>query len=179
LFTLALFISWPERQGLRFIYPILPFFLVFSLYGLRDLAARVKVKSPWSAHLPSVLFGLLALLSLLVTFQNTGGGLFQRQEINGPFDPVSAEMFAYIREQTPADSTVIFFKPRAMRLLGERLSLLLEDCSRLDEGDYVVIHEKQEGNGQVSPSEVTTCNPSIRLETVFENKRFTVYQVDP
>ena len=177
MLTLALFISWPERQGLRFIYPILPFYLIFSLYGLLDLTRRIKLQ--WMQPLPTVVFGVLGLISLLVSFQLTGGKLFQREEINGPFDQVSAEMFAFVREQTEPDSTIIFFKPRLMHLLGERYSILLDDCSRITEGDYIVIHEKQERNGQIDPNEIKTCNPETGLQVVFKNQRFTIYRVSP
>lgn len=200
LFTLGLFITWPERQGLRFIYPILPFYLVFAAYGLNDLISRLRPQkteyrpstTPPGAggsaqdwildtghwNLPSTLFGALAIVSLLVSFQSAGWRLFARQEINGPFDPVSAEMFAYLRENTAADSTLVFFKPRLMKLMTERYAILLEDCARISEADYVVIHEKQERNGQIHPDEIKTCNPAVGLQVVFKNQRFTVYQVN-
>ncbi len=173
--TLVLYISWPERQGLRFIYPILAFYLIFAAHGLLNLAAQTK--STWSGHSPTILFGALGVVALLVSFLQTGGSLFQRREINGPFDPVSAEMFAYIRQETAAESTIIFFKPRLMRLLGERYSILLDDCARLPEGNYLVIHLKQEGNGQLAPDKAKTCNPEAGLQVVFKNQRFVVYQV--
>ena len=174
--TLLLYISWPERQGLRFIYPILPFFLVLAGRGWQDLTRRIKA-SPWLVHLPATFFAGLALLSLSVSFQRAGGKLFSREEINGPFDPVSAEMFAFVREETEAGSTLIFFKPRLMKLLTDRYTILIEDCARIGEGDYVVIHEKQERNGQIDPDEIKTCNPNIELQIAFKNQRFTIYQV--
>jgi hypothetical protein len=203
LLTMAIFISWPERQGLRFIYPILPFYLVFAAHGLTDFVNRIRLKNrpsttPPSAGssaqgwpttgywilateyriLPTALLGALALLSLLITFQQANWQLFSREEINGPFDPVSAEMFAYVREQTEADSTIIFFKPRLMKLMTERYSILIEDCARIGEGGYVVMHEKQERNGQIHPDEIKTCNPNVALQVVFKNQRFTIYQVN-
>ncbi|PKN90629.1 MAG: hypothetical protein CVU44_23035 [Chloroflexi bacterium HGW-Chloroflexi-6] len=177
LLTMALFITWPERQGLRFIYPILPFFLVFAAHGLLDLVRRIQLTLAGS--LPLGFFAALALLSLVVSFQRADWKLFSREEINGPFDPVSAEMFAYVREKTAADSTVIFFKPRLMKLMTDRYSILIEDCSRIGEGDLIVMHEKQERNGQIDPGEIKTCNPSVELQIVFKNQRFTIYQVLP
>lgn len=174
--TLILFISWPERQGLRFIYPILPFYLIFTAFGLQNLIKRIK--AGLTEKLPAGLFATLALLSLLASFQLAGWKLFSREEINGPFDPVSAEMFAYVREQTEPDSTIIFFKPRLMKLMTERYSILIEDCARIGEGDIIVMHEKQERNGQIHPGEIKTCNPNVGLQVVFKNQRFTIYQVN-
>ncbi|MCG2784006.1 MAG: hypothetical protein L6461_02760 [Anaerolineae bacterium] len=201
LLTMAIFITWPERQGLRFIYPILPFFLIFAAHGLQDLFHRIRPRKTehrpstslrsaqglptenWildTEHqiLPTALLGTLALLSLVVSFQRAGGRLFSREEINGPFDPVSAEMFVYVREQTAADSTIIFFKPRLMKLLTDRYTILIEDCARIGEGDFIVMHEKQERNGQIDPGEIKTCNPNVELQIAFKNQRFTIYQVN-
>jgi hypothetical protein len=184
LLTLGLFITWPERQGLRFIYPILPFYLVFAAHGLNDLTRRLHLQKTEYRQLPSGnwtagLFGALAIVSLVMSFQSAGWRLFARQEINGPFDPVSAEMFAYLRENTETDSTLVFFKPRLMKLMTDRYSILLEDCARIGEADYIVIHEKQERNGQIHPDEIKTCNPSVGLQVLFKNQRFTVYQLKP
>ena len=222
LLTMAIFITWPERQGLRFIYPILPFYMVFAAHGLTDIVNRIRLKyrpSTAPPHLPrtqcgrtgssgfdtatpvkpaaqglpttgnwlldtehwilpSALLGTLALLSLVVSFQRADWKLFSREEINGPFDPVSAEMFAYVREQTAANSTIIFFKPRLMKLMTGRYSFLIEDCARINEGDIIVIHEKQERNGQIDPGEIKTCNPNVELQVAFKNQRFTIYQIN-
>ncbi len=43
----------------------------------------------------------------------------------GPFSAASQEMFAFIRQNTPADAVVIFFKPRAMRLFTQRVLICL------------------------------------------------------
>jgi hypothetical protein len=198
LLTLGIFITWPERQGLRFIYPILPFYLIFAAHGLSDLINRFTKNRPSTSlrsaqglptgnwildtehwKLNTTLFASLALLSLLITFQQAGWRLFTREEINGPFDPVSAEMFAYVRKNTEPESTLIFFKPRLMKLMTDRYTILIEDCARINEADYVIMHEKQERNGQIHPDEIKTCNPEIGLQVVFKNQRFTVYKVTP
>ncbi|MBS4060897.1 MAG: hypothetical protein KG029_10895, partial [Bacteroidetes bacterium] len=77
LLTLGLFITWPERQGLRFIYPILPFYLVFAAHGLNDLTRRLHLQKTEYRQLPSGnwtagLFGALAIVSLVMSFQSAG-----------------------------------------------------------------------------------------------------------
>lgn len=86
-------------------------------------------------------------------------------------------MFAYVRTQTSAESRIIFFKPRLMKLLTDRYSILMADCARISEADYVVIHEKQARNGQIDPDEIKTCNPAAGVQVIFKNQRFTIYQV--
>jgi hypothetical protein len=66
-----------------------------------------------------------------------------------------------------------------MKLMTDRYTILIEDCARINEADYVIMHEKQERNGQIHPDEIKTCNPEIGLQVVFKNQRFTVYKVTP
>lgn len=183
LLTLAIFITWPERQGLRFIYPILPIYLIFAAHGLNDIISqayrRFQTATKLEQKLLPALCASLALLSLLINLQQANWRLFTREEINGPFDPVSAEMFAYIRENTAPESALIFFKPRLMKLMTNRYTILIEDCARINEANYVIVHEKQERNGQIHPHEIKTCNLEVGLQVVFKNQRFTVYKVTP
>ncbi len=170
--SLALFISWPERQGLRFLYPILPLMLLIAARGLESFSARWRWLSPAA-------WGALAALSLAVSLSVGGGQFLQRREINGPFDEYSQPMFAFLRENTPPESRIIFFKPRLMTLLTGRSSLLIDDCARLGAGDYLALHKKGQSNGQVNPTLAETCNPNLRLTMIFENKRFLIYKISP
>lgn len=170
--SLALFISWPERQGLRFLYPILPLLLLIAARGLAELTARWRWLSP-------AVWGALAALALFASLNLTGGQFFRRQAINGPFDEYSQPLFAFVRASTPPESRIIFFKPRLMTLLTGRPSLLISDCARLGAGDFVALHKKGQANGQVNPTLAETCNPNLRLKLVFENKRFLMYAITP
>jgi hypothetical protein len=83
-------------------------------------------------------------------------------------------MFAFIREETPKDSVVIFFKPRAMHLFTDRDSIMSIECDRLLLGDYVALHKTWEYS-QILPKDINACN--LPLEPVFENGRFIVYKL--
>jgi len=179
LATIALFILWPERQGLRFIYPILPFLFIFAFDGMKLAAARLK--TDWRKSAEMVLTGfwlVLTVISLGVSFTFARDNLAADRAINGPFDPVSTEMFAFVREKIPAKSVVIFFKPRAMRLFTDRDSFMTERCADFIKGDYLALSEKVGDNGQIPPEEAANCNPLVKLEKVFHNKRFTVYKIN-
>ncbi len=173
--TLLLFMLWPETQGLRFIFPILPLFILIAAQGAIWLGGKIAqpvfVKAAFGVWL------VITLLSLGISTWNGWANLQSGREINGPFDPNSAQMFEFIREKTPRDSIVIFFKPRAMRLLTDRDSFMTENCADLTKGDYLVIHEKQGSNGQLTQQSAEACG--VPLESVFNNKRFTVYQISP
>lgn len=174
--VLGLFFTWPETQGARFLYPVLPLILLVAADGSILLPERLSGRpgrlAPWIELLAA---GALILLSLAVSIRDSWANLEGGRFINGPFDTVSAQMFEWIRQDTPTDSVVVFFKPRLMRLLTGRDSFLTENCVDLAKADYVVIHEKQGSNGQLGDVEIA-C-PGLNLPVVFNNKRFSVYQV--
>ena len=178
LLTVALFIIWPERQGLRFIYPVLPVLLIAGFDGLRLVIARLKIS--WQARalgLMRVFWGAVMLVCLGISahsaYQITAGG----REINGPFDTYSKQMYAFIREKTPTQSVIIFMKPRALRLFTDRESFMTQRCEDLVKGDFVVLHLKMDGNGQIPPEQIGSCDLSLSMELVYQNKRFVVYQI--
>lgn len=179
LATLAVFILWPERQGLRFIYPILPFLFIFWFDGLNLAVAQLRLKWQKAARIVLITFWIaLAVISLAVSSTFARNNLAANREINGPFDPVSAQMFEFVREKTPAESVVIFFKPRAMRLFTERDSFMTDRCEDLPKGNYLALSEKVGDNGQIPPEEVATCISWVSLEQVFNNRRFTIYKIN-
>lgn len=178
LATLAVFILWPEKQGLRFIYPVLPFLFVFAFDGMNLTIERLKANWQLSARFAFTTFWIvLAVVSFGVSVSFAHANLANNRAINGPFDPVSAEMFTFVREKTPSHSVVIFFKPRTMRLFTDRDAFMTDRCEDLTQGDYLALSEKVGNNGQIPPEEVTSCNSSVKLEKVFNNKRFTIYKI--
>ena len=175
ILTFALFITWPERQGLRFLFPILPLILLAAAEGwhlvLGNLPAERRPIVRWTG---AGLAGALVILSLVTSTYVSWVNLQNGRTINGPFDPVSSEMFEFVREQTSPEGVVIFFKPRVLRLLTDRDAFMTNTCEDFSRADYVVFHEKQGGNGQVP--EPGACT-NVDLNIVFNNQRFTVYEV--
>lgn len=179
LATLALFILWPERQGLRFIYPVLPFLFLFAFDGMNRL--REILPTRWQTLAPHAITGfwsILLLLSLGASVDGAWGNLAANRAINGPFDEFSYDLYEFIREDTPADAVIIFVRPRAMRLFTDRDSFMSTRCEDLPRGDYAAIHEKMGNVGQIPPEEIIRC-PGVTLEEVFNNRRFTVYRIGP
>lgn len=177
LLTLVLYISWPERQGIRFLFPILPLILSIAAEGGRFAVEKLPAeKRPLARRAGLGLAGTLAALSLFVSAGSGWINLQNGRQINGPFDPVSAQMFEFVRTQTPPDSVMIFFKPRALRLFTDRDAIMIDNCEGIRGGSYVVFHEKRGGNGQVAEPEACT---EVSLTVVFNNQRFTVYRVTP
>jgi len=112
---LAVIFSWPGYQGMRYMLPIVPLYLFYALRGLQQ---------PWFTERPRAHRAIAVCLALAITVSYAArattveAGPFAR----GPFRPTSTELFAYVRERTPADAVVIFIKPRVMALFADRRS---------------------------------------------------------
>jgi hypothetical protein len=166
---------WPEWQGLRFIFPLLPIFMYFVFQGIRFTINQLPDKyQPFSQ---GVFYGVWLLLIAFFLFQSgtrAYGNLKEDRRINGPFDPYSSDVYNFIRAETPPDSVIVFWKPRAMRLFTDRDTFMSTECDRLPLGDFVVISKKAE-NSQIPPDEIGQCD--LTLNMVFENQRFIIYEV--
>lgn len=168
--------TWPEWQGYRFIFPMLPFFIYFVIQGIRVTLS--KFGETIKTVLQKGVYAFLILIAIFFAF-NSGSYAYENlranREINGPFDPFSLETFDFIQNETTPDSVIVFFKPRAMRLMTDRYALALTECDRIPEGDYLVLSKKVGENLQIPPDRIEECN--LSLDKVFENRRFIVYKL--
>ena len=101
--------------------------------------------------------------------------LQNNRSMNGPFDPYSMQVYDYIKERTTPDSIVVFFKPRAMRLMTIHDTIMITECDRLYKGDYIVLSRKVGENQQIPPEEISACN--LSMDEVLKNRRFIVYEI--
>ena len=172
---LAIMLIWPEWQGIRFIFPSLPIFMYFAFQGIKT-AIRLLPETYRSTGkvtnftLWLVLVGIFLINSGTLAYANLKDG----RKINGPFDPFSKEMYEFIKTETPAESVIVFFKPRALRLFTDRDSIMAIECEHLTRGDYIALHKTWEYS-QILPDEIQGCNVPMNL--VFENRRFLVYEL--
>jgi hypothetical protein len=186
--TLLLLITWPSQEGLRYVFPLLPFFIYFSYRGMQASAAvlcqryrRATSSLPRAGERTvRAAWVVIVAMFLIGSFHIARTNLDHQRALNdGPFESQSAELFEWIRSATPPDSVVIFFKPRAMGLLTGRAALLVDDCSQLGRGDYVVIRKKGGATDQVRPEDVTRCNRSVEETNAFENVEYVAHRVLP
>ena len=181
--TLAFYILWPPTQGLRYIFPLLPLFILFSFEGMKLIAGFLKPRRRERALAFAFdLWAGLALVSLAACIQlawtNMAANRYVYGRSYGAFSPGSSAMFEYIREKTPPDSVIIFFKPRAMRLRTDRDTFSTTNCQDLTKGQYVAIVKSNSGWDQIPPQDVRHCNPAVRLTPVYEKDDFVVSRID-
>jgi hypothetical protein len=173
---MSVLITWPFWQGPRFIFPLTPIFIYFTFVGMKFALEKLPAKyAPLGQRAHYGFWTLIAIMFLITSSTNAYVNLQSGRAINGPYDSFSKEVYKYIQDDTPQESVIVFFKPRAMRLMTGRDSLLSTDCAGILKGDYLVLSRKVEKNQQVSPEEIDACN--LPLDQVFKNNRFIVYQV--
>ena len=176
LLWMLLLIIWPIWQGPRFIFPLLPIFIYFIFQGMKS----VILKLPWNYHQSGqwVFYGFwLSIIGVFLfnSSVNAYANLQNNRSINGPFDPYSMEVYNFIKEKTPPDSVIIFFKPRALRLMTDHDTLMNTECERMSLGDTIVLSRKVGENQQIAPEQINTCN--LPLDEVLRNRRFVVYEI--
>lgn len=184
MLTFFLYTLWPEKQGLRFLFPVLPFYLSFVLSGLevllKDKDTRA-MREGWFRK--SICF--TPLLAIILCFGSISvnqayDNLQVDNEISvGPFSETSERMFAFITDHTEETSTVIFRKPRVMRLMTNRKSIMITEIGQITRGDYLCLSlRKNSRNGQVSISEIQELEKQGLIRLAYENNKFTVYDLN-
>jgi len=175
LLWMILLVTWPAWQGPRFIFPLLPIFIYFTFQGMKTILQKLSEGRQVSGQRVFIGFWLLIIgIFLFNSSINAYNILSKDRATTGPFDEYSTEVYEFIKRNTPPDSIVVFFKPRAMRLFTDRDAFMSFECKRLPLGDYVVISKKAE-NSQVPVDQIGSCN--LPLDDVYENRRFIVYKI--
>jgi len=174
IFYLGAMLVWPEWQGIRFVYPILPIFFYFAFQGINAAVRKLPENyRPLSTGTFYLLWIILAGIFLFNSGTRAYSNLNNNRKINGPFESYSDEVFRYIQSETSPDSVIVFFKPRAMRLFTDRDSIMILECENLLRGDYVVLHKNWEFS-QILPKDISDCD--LPLKNIFENQKYIVYE---
>lgn len=170
-------VTYPYWQGLRYVFPLLPLFIYFAFQGMK-LAVN-QLPEPYRQSGQRAAFGLWVLIAgifFLTSSTNAFINLQNDREINGPFDPYSTEVYSFIKEKTPADSVVVFFKPRVMVMMTDHPTIMSTECDRMLKGDYIVLSRKVRENQQITPEKIDACD--LPLDQVLKNNRFIVYRLE-
>jgi hypothetical protein len=166
--TLSLYLIWPPRQGLRFLYPVMPFYVFYFLIGIRKLSKLSKYTST------SIIFSSLIIIVVLIPTAITS--IAHRalwRDIEGPLTSQSQEMFKFITEKTYKDEVVVFFKPRAMRLFTGRDSLVY---SKPEDFRIREIYVYSKDHDHLNVRQLDLLSKLHPFTKIFENDKFIVYR---
>jgi len=124
-------------------------------------------------------WGAAVAFMLLASANQALTNLGNARDIKGPFDPFAREMVNFVKANLPEDSVIVFFKPRAMRLLTGRDSILMDRCEDLDRGDYIIIDlDRGEflDQHQLTPGQIKKCG--LPVTNIFENRKFIIFEIE-
>ena len=177
---LLLILAWPAAQGFRFLLPLFPLFIFYLLEGLSWLFSHLRNRETigqwaWIAV-------LLALMTVYGLSYRNRVSLNTIREAEGL--PAFNELCAYIRENVPPESRVLFSRARLLSLLTDRASVTSDrthDFARM----WTVMEDARVGYiclTRVLPDDEEDLAPLVSLEAnklkpVFHNGDFTLYEI--
>jgi 4-amino-4-deoxy-L-arabinose transferase-like glycosyltransferase len=145
LYLLVLLVYPYRHAGIRFLFPLIPFLMVYLVRGLEAVSLFPGIRK----QVKTVFLGLLVLVSYLNMFWYIVH--IHHQTLPGPQEKSSQEAFAYIRDHTAANAVIIFAKPRVLALYTGRQSIANhKELPARDIADlifeygvnYVLVHEE-------------------------------------
>ncbi len=114
----GILLIYPYRHaGIRFLFPVLPFLLIYLVRGLETVSIYPNIKKT----IKVLFLGSLVLLSYLNMFSYIIRT--DHQVLQGPQEEASIDAFGYIIENTAEDAVVLFAKPRVLALYTGHQSL--------------------------------------------------------
>jgi hypothetical protein len=117
LYMLIIILFPNLTQGIRYIFPVIPFALFYIIGGLKSLKPETAVK-------PVIFAVILGVLSIIQYEPGIQKIVAEKNVIlQGPQEPEAQEAFRFINETTPQDAKIAFIKPRVLSLYAERSSL--------------------------------------------------------
>jgi hypothetical protein len=178
--TLTVFVLYPLPQGLRYLFPILPIFIYQTYIGMTWTASKIAKARPAARWLARSFWIGMIIIFLWTSIGLAKTNLRSNRERGGPFDRESLEMYRFVKEKTPKSSVILFFKPRLLRMMTDRDSVMVNQCGKLKLGDYIVLDlsgdaAPGEYAEQLSMLDLENCN--IPLNLVFHGPKFSTYEI--
>lgn len=171
----------PYTQGLRYIYPLLPLLLMFAVYVpakpgliLSKLPKGIYNAASWLLVCVCCIFILYPHASAALHNEK---GIRELESISSPSDiymqnaysQEACELYSYIQKETPEDSTIAFFAPRALYLNTGRLGLRPGvNGHSIQQADYYIQYLSV---GDFPVDRV----PDDGFSPIFKNSQFVLY----
>ncbi len=114
LFAICFFPN--STQGIRYLFPLLPFIMYFVVKGLKTINLNLKINQKIIT---------ICLAFICISYYKTGiTNIIKDQSsiLQGPQETEAIEAFNYIKNNTKPTDTIVFIKPRALALYTERYS---------------------------------------------------------
>lgn len=152
------------RQGLRYILPVLPFYIYFFIIGLRSLGYQRNI---FIGKILVLFFLVTSVIQISKNIENN----FQLSE--GPYHTDSLELFNYIKKSVLDNETVIFYKPRSMSLHAKKKSVRYDKLEDFQIRQWFVVNKK---NLFINGQNISEIFRKFPADLLFENNTFKVYR---
>ena len=171
---LVISVLWPYPGGLRYLLPIIPLYVTYSLMGFYHLAAS------WSwrreAFAGACLLCVIAI-AYVHSYATTDFGPFRE----GISTKEAADFFRYVSNETDRDAIFIFRKPKALGLFGRRRAAVYPlDGTDSQNWHYIMsIHAAYLVDAPIDDSSWHSFIKGNRskLTQTYSNSQFTVFRV--
>jgi hypothetical protein len=185
LFHLGIILVWPSIQELRFLYPILPLFLLYAGIGFEGIVAQIGQRT--NLRVVRALTMVFAVGIVVIYTVRTSKAIAAEGPVaDGPYTPAATALFQFVREDTAPEAIFVFRKPRVLSLYTQRSASAFPSnqpmplaIAYLEEitADYVIIEDER---GHLHDAALValaeTCLDSF--ERVFDNGLFRVYHIN-
>lgn len=173
LLTIILLIVWPYKAGLRFLLPIFPFYISYALSGLQTLVEKYSKQIQFLfTSVPLIL--IIGLLSFQ-TLEKIRALPIEPQ--TGPYTEEAQEMFNWIEKSTDENSILLFYKPRVLYSITNRLSIITNRIEHLEDGDFIILSNETRSLSQYSLKNIEILLEKKRLNILYSNDTYTIYKI--
>ncbi len=183
LFTIGYFLLlliWPREQSFRFLFPLLPLFLLYFFYAIKNLnPEHCKIISYAFPGISYFFFGIYYYSFLPRQFEIP----------KGVFEPDMRKALQFLREEMPDTSVLVADKIRAVNFFinkkgtylypptPEKLQELVEEKN----ADYILFHKDAFKHAVEVYQNLEPCvrEDTARWERVFQEGNVLIYRRKP
>lgn len=178
--TLIIYVIWPDSmQGLRFLYPVLPFYFSYVGSGFEWVIERIPIAArPRLRMIGCVLAAYMVVMMACTVIgrvaENQRKG---RPAPEGPYTEIAQKLFVDVERLASPGDQVVFFEPRVMRLMTGRPAILQCELGQVPMGALVVLY--RDAYGGVWPIEeqiVRRAEEEGWLEARSEAERYMIFE---
>lgn len=173
---LGMVILWPSHQGMRFLLPLIPFYVYLLVLGLQEF--RGSTAHNWRKRVPATLL-LMVGVSYLAAFRNASYSIIRQSDGRITFN----QLCRFIRDHTNKNDIFVFRRCRALSLFTSRPAGLYD----LNHRDHLAsllskIHANYIVTSPIFEEDRDILVPYIQshpglLNEVYQNEDFQVYQI--
>lgn len=160
--NMALLVLWVGLQGIRFVFCVIPFIMLFGIIGFVN-TTRFK-------NAIKICFLAIILLFIAKDFYHISLNIknhFNYKEYDAYSDDAK-DIYAFIKAQIPQDSKLAFFKPRVLYLNTNRLSFYPLNDEDFSKSDFILEYLPLE-YARLLPKDKT------KITKIYENSEFILY----